>query len=115
MELERQHHVLVICHQAVARCLLAYFTEVDKGTLFTQLSFSPPARVPFLRQFARYPLDDDNLGLDEKVLMRSRPPHGLCYPRFARVSLVSRALSGAACLLYHTYTNRKMTRQLWAM
>lgn len=31
MELERQESVLVICHQAVARCLLAYFQELDKG------------------------------------------------------------------------------------
>ena len=29
MELERQENVLVICHQAVLRCLLAYF--LDKG------------------------------------------------------------------------------------
>lgn len=29
MELERQANVLVICHQAVMRCLLAYF--LDKG------------------------------------------------------------------------------------
>lgn len=29
MELERQGNVLVICHQAVMRCLLAYF--LDKG------------------------------------------------------------------------------------
>ena len=28
-ELERQENVMVICHQAVARCLLAYF--LDKG------------------------------------------------------------------------------------
>lgn len=29
MELERQGNVLVVCHQAVMRCLLAYF--LDKG------------------------------------------------------------------------------------
>ncbi|VUZ43135.1 unnamed protein product [Hymenolepis diminuta] len=39
MELERQGDVVVICHQAVARCLLAYFTEVDKAEL-------PYIRVP---------------------------------------------------------------------
>ncbi|KAM7539399.1 hypothetical protein Aperf_G00000048343 [Anoplocephala perfoliata] len=39
MELERQHDVVVICHQAVARCLLAYFTEMDKSEL-------PYLRVP---------------------------------------------------------------------
>ncbi|EDO42538.1 predicted protein [Nematostella vectensis] len=27
MELERQHNVLVVCHQAVGRCLLAYFLD----------------------------------------------------------------------------------------
>ncbi|VDM30922.1 unnamed protein product [Hydatigera taeniaeformis] len=39
MELERQGNVLVICHQAVSRCLLAYFTEMDKAEL-------PYLRVP---------------------------------------------------------------------
>lgn len=34
MELERQGNVLVICHQAVMRCLLAYF--LDKNAGFTQ-------------------------------------------------------------------------------
>ncbi|VDL91682.1 unnamed protein product [Schistocephalus solidus] len=33
MELERQTSVMVICHQAVARCLLAYFLELDKVEL----------------------------------------------------------------------------------
>ena len=31
MELERQEDVLVVCHQAVARCLLAYFMDKDRG------------------------------------------------------------------------------------
>jgi len=31
MELERQENVLVICHQAVARCLLAYFMDKNRG------------------------------------------------------------------------------------
>jgi len=31
MELERQQNVLVICHQAVARCLLAYFMDKNRG------------------------------------------------------------------------------------
>jgi len=31
MELERKENVLVICHQAVARCLLAYFMDEDRG------------------------------------------------------------------------------------
>lgn len=32
MELERQENVLVICHQAVMRCLLAYFLDKGAGT-----------------------------------------------------------------------------------
>ena len=39
MELERQHNVLVICHQAVARCLLAYFLDHNSDEL-------PYLRVP---------------------------------------------------------------------
>ena len=31
MELERQEYVLVICHQAVMRCLLAYFLDKAAG------------------------------------------------------------------------------------
>lgn len=34
MELERQENVLVICHQAVMRCLLAYFLDKSSGTTF---------------------------------------------------------------------------------
>ena len=33
MELERQENVLVICHQAVMRCLLAYFLDKTAGWL----------------------------------------------------------------------------------
>lgn len=33
MELERQGNVLVICHQAVMRCLLAYFLDKGAGQL----------------------------------------------------------------------------------
>ena len=32
MELERHEDVLVVCHQAVARCLLAYFLDITQGT-----------------------------------------------------------------------------------
>ncbi len=32
MELERQENVLVVCHQAVMRCLLAYFLDKAAGT-----------------------------------------------------------------------------------
>ena len=31
MELERQENVLVVCHQAVLRCLLAYFLDKSAG------------------------------------------------------------------------------------
>jgi 6-phosphofructo-2-kinase / fructose-2,6-biphosphatase 2 len=31
MELERQGNVLVVSHQAVIRCLLAYFTDKSSG------------------------------------------------------------------------------------
>eukprot|EP00794_Sanderia_malayensis_P006166 gene6166-6877_t len=33
MELERQQNILVICHQAVMRCLLAYFLDYDSDQL----------------------------------------------------------------------------------
>jgi broad specificity phosphatase PhoE len=33
MELERAENVLVVCHQAVARCILAYFLNKDAGML----------------------------------------------------------------------------------
>lgn len=35
MELERQGNVLVICHQAVMRCLLAYFLDKGAGQTVT--------------------------------------------------------------------------------
>lgn len=40
MELERQGNVLVICHQAVMRCLLAYF--LDKGAGYIHRNKTPP-------------------------------------------------------------------------
>lgn len=44
MELERQKNVLVICHQAVMRCLLAYFLDKTAGRLTR-----PEARGAFLK------------------------------------------------------------------
>lgn len=35
MELERQENVLVICHQAIMRCLLAYFLDKAAGVNLT--------------------------------------------------------------------------------
>ena len=61
MELERQSDVLVICHQAVARCLLAYFTEMDKCKMLLNGLISiwliclptvrsqPSAELPYIR------------------------------------------------------------------
>lgn len=50
MELERQGNVLVICHQAVMRCLLAYFLDKSaeempylKCPLHTVLKLTPIA------------------------------------------------------------------------
>ncbi|KAF6717074.1 6-phosphofructo-2-kinase/fructose-2,6-bisphosphatase 3 [Oryzias melastigma] len=40
MELERQENVLVICHQAVMRCLLAYFLDKSAGMDYN--SHNPP-------------------------------------------------------------------------
>lgn len=33
MELERSENVLVVCHQAVMRCILGYFLDVDSSDL----------------------------------------------------------------------------------
>lgn len=43
MELERQGNVLVVTHQAVLRCLLAYFLDKSAGKIHstTQLSSNP--------------------------------------------------------------------------
>uniref|UniRef100_A0A8D1KVX7 6-phosphofructo-2-kinase n=1 Tax=Sus scrofa TaxID=9823 RepID=A0A8D1KVX7_PIG len=46
MELERQENVLVICHQAVMRCLLAYF--LDKTGLARDCCFTFRCESPFL-------------------------------------------------------------------
>jgi len=50
MELERAENVLVICHQAVARCILAYFVDTDaeelpytKVPLHTVIKLTPMA------------------------------------------------------------------------
>lgn len=56
MELERQGNVLVVSHQAVLRCLLAYFLDKNSEELpylrvsitsriFTFLPPSPPLRI----------------------------------------------------------------------
>ena len=45
MELERQQNVLVIGHQAVIRCLLAYFLDKTAGSCRVQLSADASARL----------------------------------------------------------------------
>lgn len=48
MELERQENVLVVAHQAVLRCLLAYFLDKDAGeSFFRSIGQS---RTPFLKK-----------------------------------------------------------------
>ena len=37
MELERHNNAMVICHQAVARCLLAYFLDKSSGEIIAQI------------------------------------------------------------------------------
>ncbi|CAL8083901.1 unnamed protein product [Calicophoron daubneyi] len=49
MELERQSSVLVVCHQAVARCLLAYFEDKNQDEL-------PYLRVPLHAIFKLTPI-----------------------------------------------------------
>lgn len=44
MELERQENVLVICHQAVMRCLLAYFLDKSSGEALGTISGAPCIR-----------------------------------------------------------------------
>ena len=45
MELERQGNVLVISHQAVMRCLLAYFLDKGAGEEFDLYMFTNTNRV----------------------------------------------------------------------
>lgn len=40
MELERAENVLVVCHQAVARCILAYFLDKEAGILQIPIDIS---------------------------------------------------------------------------
>ncbi|XP_061591400.1 6-phosphofructo-2-kinase/fructose-2,6-bisphosphatase 2-like isoform X4 [Cololabis saira] len=75
MELERQGNVLVICHQAVMRCLLAYF--LDKGAddlpylkcpLHTVLKLTPVAYGCKVEMF--------DLKVEAVSTHRDRPLHG---------------------------------------
>ena len=51
MELERQENVIVVGHQAVLRCLLAYFLDHSAGIL---LYFLIAARIRFILLFFFY-------------------------------------------------------------
>nr|VZI06295.1 unnamed protein product [Spirometra erinaceieuropaei] len=74
MELERQTSVMVICHQAVARCLLAYFLELDKVEL-------PYIKVPLHTVFKLTPTayrcisETVHLDVDAVDTHRSKPKH----------------------------------------
>jgi broad specificity phosphatase PhoE/predicted kinase len=70
MELERQENVLVICHQAVARCLIAYFLDKDsdelpylKVPLHTVIKLTPVA----------YGCKVDHISLGEEGIDTHRP------------------------------------------
>lgn len=49
MELERQSNVLVICHEAILQCLMAYFLDHSSGEL-------PNLRIPFHTVFKLTPI-----------------------------------------------------------
>jgi len=51
MELERHEDVVVICHQAVARCLLAYFLDIRFGTNTCYFSRCFPCACNMLSSF----------------------------------------------------------------
>ncbi|XP_060034283.1 6-phosphofructo-2-kinase/fructose-2,6-bisphosphatase 2 isoform X3 [Erinaceus europaeus] len=76
MELERQGNVLVICHQAVMRCLLAYF--LDKGA-----DELPYLRCPLHTVFRLTPvaygckMETVSLNVEAVDTHRDRPPNSL--------------------------------------
>lgn len=57
MELERQGNVLVICHQAVMRCLLAYFLDKSAGLGHEQEFNSALDSTPVLQTYFQSPLE----------------------------------------------------------
>lgn len=46
MELERQGNVLVVSHQAVLRCLLAYFLDKSAGQCYVSTRFHDTPVIP---------------------------------------------------------------------
>lgn len=53
MELERQENVLVVSHQAVLRCLLAYFLDKSAGRFFWDKKYSIRFHVALFRLLTR--------------------------------------------------------------
>ena len=73
MELERQENVMVICHQAVGRCLLAYFMDKEQADL-------PYLRVPLHTIVKLTPvaygckMEEISMNIDAVDTHRPRPP-----------------------------------------
>ncbi|KAL4226924.1 6-phosphofructo-2-kinase/fructose-2 [Mactra antiquata] len=99
MELERQENVMVVCHQAVARCLLAYFQDKSsddlpylKVPLHTVIKLTPVAygcrvefeslNIPAVNTHREKPaknpgkkspdITDDQDDVDKKMMMKHR-------------------------------------------
>lgn len=73
MELERQGNVLVICHQAVMRCLLAYFLDKSAGLVHEQEFNSVRDSTRFTDIFtesSRVALPGAALASGDKVVMK---------------------------------------------
>ncbi|KAK2507826.1 hypothetical protein MC885_009635, partial [Smutsia gigantea] len=72
MELERQENVLVICHQAVLRCLLAYFLDKSAGTP------GPEAASPGALRSGCGPQMEGGKGAFEFGVRQTHLPHPAC-------------------------------------
>ncbi|XP_041342374.1 6-phosphofructo-2-kinase/fructose-2,6-bisphosphatase-like, partial [Pyrgilauda ruficollis] len=109
MELERQENVLVVCHQAVMRCLLAYFLDKSadelpylKCPLHTVLKLTPVAygewgspkkglspqsgsrkwgQFPQKREVVSLPENGDNFHQNGDCSPRVTPENGTIYPQ----------------------------------
>uniref|UniRef100_A0A8C6PUI0 6-phosphofructo-2-kinase/fructose-2,6-bisphosphatase 2 n=1 Tax=Nothobranchius furzeri TaxID=105023 RepID=A0A8C6PUI0_NOTFU len=100
MELERQGNVLVICHQAVMRCLLAYF--LDKGAddlpymkcpLHTVLKLTPVAYGCKVEMF--------DLKVEAVNTHKDRPLVS-CFKTCFLTNPLSEITPIAACLIFHS-------------
>jgi 6-phosphofructo-2-kinase/fructose-2,6-biphosphatase 2 len=93
MEIERQDSVLVVCHQAVIRCLLGYYLESSMDDM-------PWLEVPLHTVIKLEPIaygcrrKDIALGIDSVSTHRGRPPvPGFLEDRFRRKPVRSRTVS----------------------